>query len=475
MRPTRRYRPRRGVGAADDGSGLLGAVPAELVRSDSLVLISAFGDDGRGGLFAFDGTKVEEIDTLSTTGLSVAGGRVARLLRAADAYESTAELLVYDHVGVREYRRLDGVTDPHDVAADGDDLLLVSSAENTVYRLGRDGGLGVEWRASRVHDSWHPNCLAVVEGDVWVTAFGRFTESRGWSGASAEGAGFLLNLRTGAEIAGLTHPHSPRFVDRGWWVCESLARRVVRLDARSGARAAHIDLDGYTRGMAVHHDVLYVGESRGRGDGAAGDASVAIISRATSEVVERISIPAQEVYDVVIAPCQLAEGLRRGFDTNLQRVAEQGARSIWSAVGSGVGGQRGLGLPLPGDSCGALVTCRVDPAWSADESRAITATIMNTGLVPLATVPPHPVSVSSRWFANDGLVAEGPRSPLGRLLAPGQEATVELPVTAPLVPGEYRLVISLVQEHVQWFDDLDPANACCLDVVVGEPVPATSR
>ena len=63
-----------------------------------------------------------------------------------------------------------------------------------------DGTLDVVWHPSTAVDSWHANCVAVVDGQVWVTAFGRFDTGRGWVGDVSLGAGFLRNLTTGQEI-----------------------------------------------------------------------------------------------------------------------------------------------------------------------------------------------------------------------------------------------------------------------------------
>jgi len=46
-----------------------------------VVLASGLGDeDTGGGLFAFDGSVIERLDRLSSTGLSLAGHRLLRLL-----------------------------------------------------------------------------------------------------------------------------------------------------------------------------------------------------------------------------------------------------------------------------------------------------------------------------------------------------------------------------------------------------------
>jgi hypothetical protein len=119
----------------------------------SVLLVTGFDDVRSGGLFAFDGSELVEIDRLSSTGLAVGGSSVGRLLRALANY-APAELVVYDERGVAEYRRLDAIEDPHDLKrADDGSWLTVSSSNNTVTRVDRQGSLETVWQPSTVRDS----------------------------------------------------------------------------------------------------------------------------------------------------------------------------------------------------------------------------------------------------------------------------------------------------------------------------------
>src|SRR5215475_4723367 len=96
-------------------------------------LISGFGAGaGAGGLFLLEDGACERLDTLSSTGIAGAGGRVARLLRSAtELYGS--ELLVYDERGIERYVRLDEVVDPHDLLWDGSHYVVASTTANSVF------------------------------------------------------------------------------------------------------------------------------------------------------------------------------------------------------------------------------------------------------------------------------------------------------------------------------------------------------
>jgi hypothetical protein len=69
-------------------------------------------------------------------------------------------------------------------------------------------------------------------------------------------------------------------------------------------------------------------------------------------------------------------------------------------------------------------------------------------------------------------IVEAPRLALPEPLAPGETATMDLPVEVPTaVRGPAYLRISLVQETVRYFDDADPANGLWATLYV---VPATT-
>jgi len=75
------------------------------------------------------------------------------------------------------------------------------------------------------------------------------------------------------------------------------------------------------------------------------------------------------------------------------------------------------------------------------------------------------VSISSRFFASDGVGGRGPlalecgRFPFPADVHPGETTLLPLEVMAPGAPGRYVLVVDLVEEQVRWFE-------CGLEVAV---------
>jgi hypothetical protein len=68
----------------------------------------------------------------------------------------------------------------------------------------------------------------------------------------------------------------------------------------------------------------------------------------------------------------------------------------------------------------------------------------------------HPVMLSYHWCVADGTmhVYDGLRTPLAcEMLSPGSTAEQMINVTAPKTSGSYRLILTLVQEGICWFEN----------------------
>src|SRR5882762_1331095 len=65
------------------------------------------------------------------------------------------------------------------------------------------------------------------------------------------------------------------------------------------------------------------------------------------------------------------------------------------------------------------------------------------------------IAVGNRWLDKDGKLTsetEG-HSGISKDLRPGEEAEMTLQITAPKEPGEYILILDMVQEGVAWFGE----------------------
>jgi acetolactate synthase-1/2/3 large subunit len=443
------------------------------------VLVSSQDHDTGGGLFAWDGQTLEQIDRLSTGGLCVAEGRLFRSLWAALA-DAPGELLTYDERGIQRYHRLDMLAGAHDILWDGQQLIAVSTASNSVLWISAAGEVTRTWQAPGQGDAWHLNCLCQEQGHLLVSAFGRFARHRDWTERSAEPLGILFDLESGQDVlTGLIRPHHPRFIDGAWLICNSAGQEVHHIESSSGAVRRRLVLAGWTRGVAVTDDFLLIGESALRRDtGRWSTANVAVVCRQTWSVLTRVPLPCREIYDLVLAPSQLLAGLRRGFRTNTQRAAEQDQYTLFAAAGVQPLRLWATGDPLPAEACRVHISAAVPTVMEVDAEHVLSCVVENAGNALLATAPPHPVHLSYKWLDAQGLwlrEPEGLRLRLPHSLIPRRPAKCRLKVWAPAKPGRYRLRITLVQEEIAWFDELHPENGCEYPVEVIAPRPLWKR
>lgn len=275
--------------------------------------LGAYEDSGlgTGGLVCIRDGRVVVLDKLDGTGLCERDGVVYRWVRALHA------LVGYTVDGLVSLLRLQAVRDVHDILVLDDSIVAVSTGHNEVCWLDRQGRCVRKWSAKGERDAWHLNCLCVHDGQLHVSAFGEFDSHREWHGRST-GAGFIMNLDTGERpVRNVSGPHSPRFLDGGWLVCESHIGKVTRQSMKDGQISRReVDLNGFTRGVAWDDRSLYVGVSTNRETADAKSTSaVAVLDRKSFEVRERITVPFPEIYEILIISDELAARMEEGRES----------------------------------------------------------------------------------------------------------------------------------------------------------------
>lgn len=437
--------------------------PWQQALGDERLLVSGFGKWGGGVYDITSGTAVA-LDDIPTSGIAVGGDRLWRVLRAPGEQTALCELLAYDERGVRTYQRLDPIRDPHDVCWHDDAVHITSSWDSTIWRLDPDGVLRRAWRGTGMPDSWHVNSMVVVDGRLHVSAFGRFDRYKAWRGEAGRTSGFLLDTATGNDVlAGLAHPHNPRWDGDRWYVCES-TRGTLTECAPDGRILRRAGLRRFTRGLAVAGTWAFIGGNahRQRDDDRA---DIAVIDLETFEICERIPMPCLEIYDILPAPVHLARAVALGFGSNPHRAVEQqraNDRSDHKRAASRVARvqmvtpRAAKWLETPGRTleredasrCGILGT--LPRQVTAGDVLALSVTIRNGSRIALATVPPHPIRIGARWTADSTLV-RNPLTALPTLLHPGESTKTEVLLEVPEVPGDYEVRVALHQMGLGWF------------------------
>jgi len=257
---------------------------------DNLLLSSPNG----GGLFFLHEANAFKIDNFDTTGLSIKGRKVLRGIQP-----QPSALYIYDVNPLEISKSTVPFDDIHDVYLDGQFVFLVGTSGNEIIKLDGSGGELQRWVLPGDMDSLHINCLAMWNGRIIFSAFGGFTENYGYKGKT-EKSGFVQDLFTGQRlITGLSQPHSLVPIGQNLLLANSESKQLLEYGP-SGDLIRALTLEGYTRGICVVNDIVYVGLSCSRNIELPSieSATVMALHRDTWEEMGRVKLPTAEIYAI---------------------------------------------------------------------------------------------------------------------------------------------------------------------------------
>jgi hypothetical protein len=122
----------------------------------------------------------------------------------------------------------------------------------------------------------------------------------------------------------------------------------------------------------------------------------------------------------------------------------------------------------PRDACKTTMRAFIPDAMRAESDESVPVRLTNRASADLESGFPFQTRLGYRWLA-DGREVErerAARTPLPGPVRAGAEAEAVMHVRAPALPGRYVLRLSVVQEGVAWFDDVDPGNGVEREVLV---------
>ena len=193
--------------------------------------------------------------------------------------------------------------DLHDLlmVSDGHIYAAVTESNRVVCFNGNLNNIAA-WGLPGEHDSAHLNSVAIYQGQLLASVFGRFQRHREYKDGTL-GQGEIVNIQTGQTfINGLSQPHSLTVVDDLLYLCNSEGREVRVY--RSKDLLQKIPVPGYARGLVVGAESLYVGLSVSRNAPASGQgtggASIAVIDKKTLQLDGLFNLPVHEIYDIRI-------------------------------------------------------------------------------------------------------------------------------------------------------------------------------
>lgn len=219
-----------------------------------------------------------------------------------------------------------GRLDMHDVAFGRRGVSFINTKFNCVARPSTRVNFLRSWQPPfitemRPKDCCHLNGLGMKEGrPAMVTAFGETSEPKGWRSLDRFASGVVIDVAENKTIvSGLCMPHSPRWHDGRWWLCNSGVGGLETFEPATGQRTTVSELPGFTRGLTLVGDVAVVGLSKIREKHildtpllrkveSTVQAGVAAVEIGTGRLLGRLEFTkgGREVYEVAFVP-----GLKR--------------------------------------------------------------------------------------------------------------------------------------------------------------------
>jgi uncharacterized protein (TIGR03032 family) len=242
----------------------------------------------------------------------------------------------------------------HEMAWVNGELWLVNTLFSCLCTLHERYSFAPRWRppfitALAPEDRCHLNGLALVEGRPgYVTALAETNTRQGWR-ANKGSSGCLIDVASSQTVVrGLCMPHSPRFSQGRLYLLDSGTGRLVAVEAASGRVETVTTLPGFTRGLALHGSLAFVGLSRIRPKSdmsglpitAQADrlqCGLAVVDLSSGQVVAHLYIaaPVDELFDV-----QLLPGVRGPFLSGPYVDREQGS-PLWTVPPGALGASAG--------------------------------------------------------------------------------------------------------------------------------------
>ncbi len=234
-----------------------GSLAITTYTSGKLVLVSSF--DGR--------LRFRTHHYQRPMGIAVQGNQIALAVRK--------QLLLFkrsktDRNAFALQRKFDtGKVDAHDVAFGQRGIYFANTRYNAIARASREKRFVRAWQPPFIDglvrgDRCHLNGLGMRTGKpAMATAFCATGHKGGWREQDRFTGGVLIDVQQNAIVAhGLCMPHSPRWHDGRWWLCNSGHGLLSTFDPQSGQCTEVCTLPGFTRGLCLLNNHALVGLSK---------------------------------------------------------------------------------------------------------------------------------------------------------------------------------------------------------------------
>ena len=162
-----------------------------------------------------------------------------------------------------------GKVDAHDVAFGERGIYFANTRYNAITRTSKEKRFRRDWQPPFIDglvrgDRCHLNGLGMRnDKPAMATAFCATGHKGGWREQDRLTGGVLMDIQQNKVVAsGLCMPHSPRWHDGRWWLCNSGHGLLSTFDPQSGTCTKVCSLPGFTRGLHIVGNHALVGLSK---------------------------------------------------------------------------------------------------------------------------------------------------------------------------------------------------------------------
>lgn len=258
----------------------------------------------QGGLLSIKQGEVQILDKHSTTGLALDGDCLYRGIQRARDPLLVMQRLVIGEISQRVIQV--PFLDLHTLYLRGDCLYAVSTGHNEVVIVHIPSRLEIfRWKFPGSGDAWHISSLGFWEDKPVVTVFGRFQTHREFKGQTHE-RGYIINLLSGALLRqNLSEPHSVFGNNDICGFCNS--KESTLWTSTQSILHTGKTFRGYTRGVAVGRNYIYLGLSMLRHPDQklpprqnCPMGTILVLDKVTLKEKYTIPLPFSEVFEILI-------------------------------------------------------------------------------------------------------------------------------------------------------------------------------
>lgn len=208
-------------------------------------------------------------------------------------------ILILDaDLNIIKQKEITDILDLHGIALYNDRAYIVETKRNAIgiYDLISLERIDEINFSTENNDIYHINDLFIIEDKIYVSMFS-FTRHWRELPDNASGAGIILEYSLEKKeiikpvLENLTHPHSILVYDGQLFYCNSAKYEVKRNNE------VIFNTDDYSRGLAIHNEFIFVGQSDNRKS--SGQGCGLYIFNVITDKVEFIKLPSQEVYGIL--------------------------------------------------------------------------------------------------------------------------------------------------------------------------------